>query len=300
MRAKASPVPIDEAVEAFLLQKQVNGCSARTIQVYRWWLDRLAVTVPDTARLDVLALTRFFAALRERGMSASTLHQAFRTLRTFVRWLIARGIIRQNPLDGLVILMPKTLPAVPTDEELVGVLHACDRGAMGRRNYALVLAMADAGLRANEVLHLLVEDWQASGRSLFVRFGKGGKDRTVFVNPTAAGAIKAWLAVHPHPAPEGWLFCKRDGGPLTNRGLITILHRLSTRAGLPPHRRLHPHLLRHLAATLWLRNGAGLDEVRRLLGHTNLATTIRYSSLVSADLQRAHKQAGAIERLRLD
>jgi site-specific recombinase XerD len=67
-----------------------------------------------------------------------------------------------------------------------------------------------------------------------------------------------------------------------------------------PDRRLHPHALRHFAATSWLRAGAGLDEVRRLLGHESLTTTLRYSSLVGADLQRAHKKAGAIERLRLD
>jgi len=58
------------------------------------------------------------------------------------------------------------------------------------------------------------------------------------------------------------------------------------------------HLLQHFA-TAWLRNDAGLNEVRRLLEHTSLATTLRYLSLVSADLQRAHRQAGAIGRLRL-
>lgn len=64
-------------------------------------------------------------------------------------------------------------------------------------------------------------------------------------------------------------------------------------------RRLHPHALRHFAATSWLRGGAGLDEVRRLLGHESLSTTLRYSSLVGADLKRARKMAGAIERLGL-
>ncbi|HEV2359896.1 MAG TPA: phage integrase N-terminal SAM-like domain-containing protein [bacterium] len=89
MRAKASPRPLAEAVGAFLLQKQVNGCSSRTVAVYKWWLDRLVAAVPDTTVLDSVAMTRFFAGLRERGVSPSTVHQAFRTLRTFTRWLIA-------------------------------------------------------------------------------------------------------------------------------------------------------------------------------------------------------------------
>ncbi len=87
---------------------------------------------------------------------------------------------------------------------------------------------------------------------------------------------------------------------MKTRHLIQILHRLSVKAGLPTHRRLHPHALRHFAATSWLRGGTGLDEVRRLLGHESLTTTLRYSSLVGADLQRAHRKASAIERLHLD
>jgi integrase/recombinase XerD len=164
----------------------------------------------------------------------------------------------------------------------------------------MLLAVADAGLRAKEVLRLLVEDWRTNDRSLLVRSGKGGKDRVVFVHPTTVRAFKVWLSLHPQPSTEAWLFCKADGGPLTNRGLVTILHRLSAKAGLPPYRRLHPYALRHFAATSWIRDGMGLDEVRCLLGHSSLATTLRYSSLVSTDLQQAHKRAGAIERLRLD
>lgn len=121
-----------------------------------------------------------------------------------------------------------------------------------------------------------------------------------FIGPTTTRALKAWLARHPAPSPEAFLFVDRRGRPLKPRHLVQILHRLSAKAGLPVHRRLHHHALRHFAATGWLRSGAGLDEVRRLLGHESLTTTLRYSSLVGADLQRAHRKAGAIERLRLD
>jgi site-specific recombinase XerD len=300
VRAKTSPRPIAEAAEVFLLQKQVIGCSSRTVAVYKFWLDRLVAVVSDTAALDSVVMTKFFASLRERDVSSSIVHQAFRTLRTFVRWLSATGALRRNPLNGLDIGTPKTLPAVPSEDELTAVLMACPKTTgEGRRNYAMIPAMADAGLRAGEILNLTIEDWRPQDRSLFIRSGKGGRDRTVFIGLRTARALKAWLAVHPRPFPEVWLFCTRDGRRLTNRGLITVLHRLSAKAGIPSHRRLHPHALRHFAATSWLRNGVGLDETRRLLGHASLATTLRYSSLVSADLQRAHKAAGAIERLRL-
>lgn len=179
------------------------------------------------------------------------------------------------------------------------VLACCPATLVGARTRALILTMADAGLRAGEVVGLLVEHWTPQERSLFIRSGKGQKDRVSFVGATTARAIRDYLAMRPRLSREDWLFTDALGRPLTVRYLIHLLHRISARAGLPPHSRLHPHALRHFAATSWLRNGVGLDRVRRLLGHASLSTTLRYSNLVAADLQRAHKDAGAIERIRV-
>ncbi len=185
------------------------------------------------------------------------------------------------------------------EEELRAVLASCAPTFAGARNRAMVLMMADAGLRAAEVLRLLVEDWNLQERSLFIRSGKGQKDRVTFITPTTVRAIREYLVMRPLVRREDFLFADARNRSLTPRHLVQILHRLSARAGLPPARRLHPHALRHFAATSWLRNGIGLDQVRRLLGHASLYTTLRYSSLVATDLQRAHKDASAIERIGL-
>ena len=291
---KADAHPLAQAVEAFLFGKRVAGGTERTLETSAWWLRRLPSEVTPVSVRD------FFARLQERGLSPSRQHQAYRTFRTFFRWCAEAGVLPSNPLRGFVMRTPKTLPDVPTEDELRAVLAACPDTLEGVRNRAMILVMADAGLRASEVLRLLVEDWRAADRGLFVRAGKGRKDRVAFIEPTTTRALRAWLARHPAPAPEHFLFVDRLLRPLRPRHLVQVLHRLSKKAGLPVHRRLHPHALRHFAATSWLRHGMGLDEVRRLLGHESLTTTLRYSSLVGADLQRAHRKAGAIERLRLD
>jgi site-specific recombinase XerD len=278
-----------------LLSKQVAGCTARTVSTYAWWLRRFSTA---TLHVTPLAVRTFFANLQDH--SPSHQHQAYRTLKTFFRWCVEASVLPEDPLRGFTMRTPKTLPDVPTEDELRAVLSACPGTLEGVRNRALLLVLADAGLRAAELLRLLVEDWRPADRGLFVRAGKGRKNRVAFIGPTTTRALKGWFARHPQPGPEQFLFCDRQGRPLKYRNLVTILHRLSRKAGLPTHRRLHPHALRHFAATSWLRNGAGLDEVRRLLGHESLATTLRYSSLVGADLQRAHRRASAIERLRLD
>jgi len=293
---KADAHPLREPIEAFLLTKQITGCTARTLQTYRWWLEHFVATVPDVASLTVRT---YFARLQERGLSVNRQHQGYRTLRTFFRWGVDAGTLIENPLRSFTIRTPKTLPNVPTDDELRAVVLACPDTPEGTRNRALMLMFADSGLRASELLQLLVEDYRPADRGLFVRAGKGRKDRVAFIGPTTTRALRTWLVRHPTPSPESFLFTDRGGRPLKYRHLVQIFHRLSAKAGLPASRRLHPHALRHFAATSWLRGGAGLDEVRRLLGHESLNTTLRYSSLVGADLQRAHRRAGALERLRL-
>ncbi len=294
---KADAHPLREAADAFLLTKQVAGCSVATILTYRWWLHVIFASVSEATPL---AVRGFFAHLQERGLSPSRQHQAYRTLKTFFRWCVETSVLVETPLRGFTMRTPKTLPDVPTNDDLRAVLAACPGTVEGVRNHAMLLVLADAGLRASELLHLLVEDWRTSDRGIFVRSGKGRKDRVAFIGPTTTRALKTWLAHHPQPTPEAFLFTDRQGRPLKYRHLVQILHRLSAKAGLPTHRRLHPHALRHFAATSWLRGGAGLDEVRRLLGHESLNTTLRYSSLVGADLRLAHRKAGAIERLGLD
>jgi len=281
-----------------VLGKQVGGCTDATTRVYRAWLAEIRPLIgDDVCALDSAVVTRFFGGLRERGLSPSSVHQAYRTLKTFFRWLVATGALARTPLVGVTMRTPSTLPQVPTEDELRAVLDCCPPTLVGARNRALVLVMADAGLRASEVLHLLVEDWSLQDRSLFVRSGKGHKDRVTFVGPTTMRAIRYYLAMRTVASREDWLFADTQARPIAPRHLVQILHRLSARAGLPANRRLHPHALRHYAATSWLRNGVGLDQVRRLLGHASLHTTLRYSWLVAADLQQAHKDAGAIERI---
>lgn len=183
---KAKAHSLREAIEAFLLTKQVAGCTRATLATYRWWLDRFAAAVPE---VTPLAVRSFFVTLQHR--SASRQHQAYRTLKTFFRWCLDVGSLHEDPLRGFTMRVPKTLPDVPTEDELRAVVATCPDTLEGVRNRTLILVLADSGLRASEVLHLLIEDWRSADRGLFVRAGKGRKDRVAFIGPTTTRALKA-------------------------------------------------------------------------------------------------------------
>ena len=302
---QAPPCPaglklVPDTVDAFMLSRRVANCSAATLRIYEANLSRfvrVAGRATPLAEVSPLAIQHYLATLRET-MQPISADQHDRNLRTFFRWTVDVGLLTSDPMRGIPrprILLP--LPDLPTEDELRAVLASCTATFEGVRNRSIILVLADAGLRAGEVVRARVQDWDASELRIVVRLGKGRKDRVAFVSPTTAVGMRRHLAMRPGVGHSNPLFADAQGRPLALRHLVQILHRLSARAGLPRNRRLHPHMLRHFAATSWLRNGVGLDHVRRLLGHTNVAMTLRYSSLVATDLQCAHRNAGAIERM---
>lgn len=294
---------IQDTIDAFMLSRRVANCSATTLRIYEANLGRFARVVGSTIPLtDVspLAIQHYLVRLRE-SMKSISADQHDRNLRTFFRWTVEVGLLINDPMRGIPRpRAPLPLPDLPNEDELRAVLASCTATFEGVRNRAMVLVMADAGLRAGEMARTRVQDWDSSELQITVRLGKGRKDRVAFVSPVTAEAIRRHLAMRPSIGHSNPLFADAQGRPLTLRHLVQILHRLSLRAGLPANRRLHPHMLRHFAATSWLRNGVGLDHVRRLLGHNSVAMTLRYSSLVAADLQRAHREAAAIDQVTSD
>lgn len=291
------PASLRDAIEAFLVNRLIGNRSGRTLELYKGNLLRFAGVVgPSLSACTHLEVQRYLIDLGTR-IKPISLDQHYRVLRTFFNWAVDAGLLVCSPIHGIPrsrISLP--LPDVPTEDELRAALESCAVTPEGVRNRGMILTMADAGLRAGELVRARVRDWDPAELSIFVRQGKGRKDRVTFVSHTTAEAIRQHLAMRLISDVDP-LFADAQGQPLKLRNLVQILHRLSTRAGLPLDRRLHPHALRHFAATSWLRNGMGLDHVRRLLGHTSISMTLRYSSLVAADLQRAHREAAAIERL---
>lgn len=191
---------------------------------------------------------------------------------------------------------PKTLPRVPDDDTVRRLLAACPETFEGRRNRALVMLLADSGLRISEALRLRVEDIRFGERTLSVRGGKGGKDGVGFMGAETARALRTWLSGRRGVAPEGYVFCVRQGRSLSRTYGAHILHKLSARAGLD--RKVGPHALRHYAATSVLKQTGDLELVRQVLRHETLAMSLRYAHLVKPDVSRKFPRASPLDNLR--
>ena len=285
-----------EAVETFLLSRQVMGCTAATLAFYRETLGRFATALPTLGECAPLAVQSYLTALRDGRRAAVTVHKHFRALRAFCSWAHDVGLFPESPLRGLVMKAPRTLPRVPEDEHVRRILLACPETFEGRRNRALVATLADSGLRISEALRLRIESVNFAARTLMVRSGKGQKDSIGFFGSETAQYLRGWLARRKDAHPEDYLFTDQHGRSLTRSHAAHILHRLSDRAGLP--HRIGPHALRHYAATSILRQTGDLELVRQVLRHESLAMALRYAHLTKPDVSAKFRRASPLDNLR--
>jgi integrase/recombinase XerD len=172
---------------------------------------------------------------------------------------------------------PRTLPVILSPGEVRRLLAAvrCPRARLQLR-----LAYG-CGLRLNEILHLRVADLDGARQTLWVRAGKGAKDRGV---PLPAGLLDELRAYWRRHRPRDLLFVNRQGQPLHPANLQRAIARARAAAGLTKPATVHT--LRHCYATHLLEAGTDLPTLRRLLGHGSVQTTMLYLHLRSERLRQ--------------
>jgi site-specific recombinase XerD len=171
-----------------------------------------------------------------------------------------------------------------TAVEVSALLATCSRrGKAGARNRAMFVTQWRTGVRCQELLDLLPRDVDLDARTLLVRHGKGNKRRALGLDDQTVVVIERWLAVRAglgisRSAP---LFCtistgkyQRAGRRLGYTTYRDSLQRAGARAGI--EKRVHTHGLRHTFATDCLHEGISIPVISDLLGHNDLATTVRY------------------------
>jgi len=162
----------------------------------------------------------------------------------------------------------------------------------------MMLALLDTGVRVSELCGLRLDDVDLSNGYLKV-MGKGQKERYV---PTGLKLIKALLKykISHRPkanGPGSLFFLCRDGRPITKARVQKIVRRYGERAGIKT--RPSPHTFRSTKAVLYLRNGGDPFSLQKMLGHSSLVMTRRYSNLADSDVRRQHLAYGVADKLKI-
>ena len=257
---------------------------ARDLRAFTTWAGRLGVDGPGG--VDRQVLRRYLAFMATRGQARRTIARRASALRRYFGWLLRTGRLDRDPTVGLSA--PKgeaRLPRVLRPDEVRALLDDRDpparsaetgdvQAAVDVRDSALLELLYGSGLRIAEATALDVDELDLT-RARVIVWGKGAKQRTVPLSDPAVAALGRWLgearpALVTGASPAGAVFLNRRGRRLTPRDARRVLDR---RAIEPTH----PHALRHTFATHLLDGGADLRVVQELLGHSDVATTQRYT-----------------------
>ncbi|MCL2877416.1 MAG: tyrosine recombinase XerC [Acidobacteria bacterium] len=253
---------------------------------------------PEIGDIDNLTIREFLGALYEKHNKKSSAARKLATLRSFLKYLAARGVIRTSP--ARTVASPKKelrLPDYMTVDTVEELMEMPDTNTpAGVRDRAILELLYGSGLRVSELVGLDLENISMSERLVRV-FGKGQKERIVPFGRKAAAALEKYLTERhtlaakkqtARPDERNALFLNlKRGGRLTGRSVGNIMDRYV--ALLAKKLKAHPHTLRHTFATHMLNSGADLRAIQELLGHESLATTQRYTHVSVDQLLRVYQ-----------
>jgi len=249
--------------------------------------------------VDALLIRGYLGFLHKKNKK-STVARKLSALRSFFRYLVKHGAIRENPIDA--ILTPKqdkSIPVYLAIDDMFRLLESIETDTLlGLRNRALFETLYSCGIRVSELSHMNVEDVDFFAGLIRV-IGKGNKERLVPVGSKAIEAIKAYRqrlraeaaaeVEKMEPGKKGPLFLNKNKGRLTARSIARILDRLAKACGLSIP--ISPHALRHTFATHMLDAGVDLRAVQELLGHKSLSTTQKYTHVSIDRLMETYDKA---------
>ncbi len=295
---------LTRAMVEFLAWSEATGCTEATIvtrkqslRIFILWCAERSIANPQDVTLPILERYQryLFHYRKSDGQPLGFISQRSRLVpvKSFFKWATRARLILYNPASELVLARPpRRLPRhILTLEEIETIVNGCDVETLpGVRDRAVIETLYSTGIRRMELGRLKVYDVELEGGALFVREGKGRKDRMVPIGERACAWIAKYVAdVRPAlvvEPDEGILFLTDYGEPLRGERLGYLVRSAIERAGYT-----FPgscHLFRHAMATHMLENGADIRYIQAMLGHAKLTTTEIYTQVSIVKLKEIH------------
>ncbi len=251
----------------------------RDLQRFANWIDEQGESfAPD--HITTPTITRYRAALQQRGLLPATINRQLLVLKRFCRWALEHDFATTDPARPVKLIPEvRSAPRQLSDrEESALVAAVTNYGSL--RDRTIIVVMLHTGLRAMEIGNLNTDDIAIHPRSgsLKVRGGKRNKFRTIPLNITARKVLSEYLET---AKPAEWLFPSERGGRLGERALRYLIEKYAKIARVED---VSPHDLRHRFGYRMAQN-TPLHRLAQIMGHDNLNTTMIYVSATEKDLQ---------------
>lgn len=271
-----------------------EGLATRTVQgmesSFKTFVKRTGIsTLAEVSKEVILA---FFCEGKEVYHWSYSHHvNNQKYLKKFLNWCVGNGHRKDNPIDGMKRpKAPKALPRRLSEEDAKKVLYASFEFPWryyfeGVRNHAMIETLLYTGLRANELLNLKITDVDLREKTLLVRHGKGDKDRYIPIHFQLVRTLDRYLVERKRSGRKSeWFFTGiHSDKPLLSKDLSRICKKLDGHSGV----RFTPHQLRHTFASRCIEEGLNVVELKEVLGHSSLASTMIYLKISPGKLRES-------------
>jgi len=292
---------LDTTTARFKSHLEICGYARTTITTYCQYLSYFLEYLRDLAISDLKQVSHetirdYQLAVIQMDLAEETKGMRIRPVKRLFGWLLETHQFLIDPTENIKETNRKnhTLPPVLTVEEMQQLLKQPNLSLkMQIRDRAIMETLYSTGIRLNELVELTVHDVDLRDKVLFIRKGKGHRQRVVPIGKNAAKYLKEYLfQIRPrytkkHPK-ERKLFLTDRGTPVVGHNVRRFLYIYKLAAGIS--KTASPHSFRRSCATHLLQQGADIRYVQKILGHRHIRTTQIYTRVYPIDLKKTHNR----------
>jgi len=281
----ASSVSNSNYLAMFLNAKKIEGCSERTLAYYKTTVEKLLDEVDDPIRKVTTDDIRDYLANYQglNDCSKTTIDNIRRNISSFFTWLEEEDYIIKSPMRRIhKIKTTKTVKEVISDEEIEKMRDKCKN----LRDLAIIDLLYSTGIRIGELVRLNIDDIDFEERECIV-FGKGDKERRVYFDAKTKIHLMSYINSRFDTNPALFVTLDAPYNRLQISGVEIRLRRLGRELGI---NKVHPHKFRRTMATRAIDKGMPIEQVQKLLGHSQIDTTMRYAIVNQTNVKVAHRK----------
>ena len=267
---------IPEIVKVYIAAKAVENLSRGSLENYRLTLVNFFSTVnkplSDITANDIRIY--LYNYKKERNVKDSTLESKRIVIHSFFAWCVDEEYLSKNParkVSPIRIQQPNRHGMTPLELERFRSL------CQTKREKATVDFLFSTGCRVQELCNVKKSDIDWNEKTVNIVHGKGGKNRVTFLNPEAIISLSDYINSRNDDC-EYLFTTTRQHKQLSKKSVEVSINNIASRSTKEFSTHITPHVFRHTAATVALRNGMPIEQVQRFLGHSKISTTLIYAS----------------------
>ena len=283
--AKKKEITNEEYLKMFLDAKRIEGCSERTIRYYRTTVEHLIVQVKTGFRkITTEEIREYLSNYQKRNnCSNATIDNVRRNISSIFSWLEEEDYILKSPMKRIHKIKTKTVVKNTISDEGIEKLRD---NRKEKRDLAIIDLLYSTGIRVGELVNLNIDDIDLEGRECVV-YGKGDKERKVYFDAKAKIHLKEYIDARTDHNEALFVTLDAPYDRLKISGVEIRLRKLGRELELD---RIYPHKFRRTMATRAIDKGMPIEQVQKILGHSQIDTTMQYAMVNQNNVKTSHQK----------